>query len=176
MLAKQKISVGWVQLVLLYLLQCYSTLSDFSKYSNNAKLFHSRNSRLRKQQCVMTCRHGEREHWINTSPVILGLVGRKTGESVLKSKQINLSPNLKTNYFIITVTDYILILHAFCYMILEKQFGFLFWVLTHCQLIVRLKLKTEIQMQIGRDLAFGQFSLFLFLLIVTLPLFESPQG
>lgn len=92
----------------------------------------------------MTCRHGEREHWINTSPVILGLVGRKTGESVLKSKQINLSPNLKTNYFIITVTDYILILHTFCYMILEKQFGFLFWVLTHCQLIVRLKLKTEI--------------------------------
>lgn len=130
----------------------------------------------------MTWRHGEKESWTDTSPVISGLVGRKMDESILKTKERNLSPNLKTNCL---VYNYNNSLHPYSALILPcdigetvwfsilDRIGFLLWVLTQYHLLQRLKLKAEIRMQIGRDPAFWQFS---FMLIVTLPLFESLQG
>lgn len=173
-LARQNISAGWVQLICCpFFIVPQATLNDFSKYSGNAKLFHSRHSRLRKQQCIVTWRHGEKESWTDTSPVISGLVGRKMDESILKSKEINLSPNLKTNCL---VYNYNNSLHPYSALILLcdigetvwfsilDRIGFLLWVLTQYHLLQRLKLKAEIWMQVGRDLAFWQFS---FMLIVT---------
>ena len=110
---------------------------------------------------------------------------------MLKSKKINLSPNLKTNCLIYNYNNS---LHPYSALILLcdigetvwfsilDRIGFLLWVLTQSHLLERLKLKAKIWMQIGRDLAFWQFSFFFlsfflcFWLIVTLPLFESLQG
>lgn len=106
---------------------------------------NSVNKVAKKQQCIMTSRCSERESWIKISLMISGPVGRKTGQFILKSLQLNFSPNLKTVYFIIAITAHILILHLFCHVILGDNLVFysrtMFEDPTQSQLMERFKIK-----------------------------------